>query len=364
MYIYEEEYFYKSIVKKEKEDVFTAWIQRDMSYDTFFIAKKNGERQISAIKRDSVLYEVQKNLKEYFLKFPVSAATKGFIPGESYFEFLKPHINKKFYIRIDIKDFFGSIPMTSIQEELSRGCKVKPILQLIVYLCTLDDKLPQGAVTSPVLSNIAFSKVDQRIIKYCQSLLTLQKNGEKRANDIVYTRYADDLLFSSDEFDFKNSKYFLYMIKKILRENGYLVNPEKLKYGYGKIVLSGFVVGEDIHLSRKKCKQLNTILFYFDKRANGKMRRPYSVDASKVMDSNLINNLNTLAVLDENEKSLNFQTVNDLINYLCGYRSFLISVVRNNQNIAQQKGGHIEQIANKIDKIQKVVDSLAKHYEK
>ncbi len=365
MYIYEEEYFYKYVVKKEKVNVVTAMLRREEFYETFFIAKKNGEREINAIKKPSVLYEIQKNLKEYFYKYPISVAAKGFIPGESYFEFLKPHMGRKFYMRVDIKDFFGSITTDTLSKELSRGCKVESIVEIMVQLCTINDKLPQGGVTSPVLSNIAFTKVDQRIIKYCQSLITLYKGAERKANDIVYTRYADDMLFSSDNFDFKKSKYFLYMIKKILLENGYKINSEKTKYGYEEIVLSGFVVGKDIHLSRKKCQQINSILFYFDKRTPQKRRRPYSVNHEKISHDDMIKELNKLSIPNENGERLSFGNVNDLINYLCGYRAFLISMVRSNMGKSrEEKDVHVTQVNKRIEKIQKLVDALAKHYEK
>ena len=64
---------------------------------------------------------------------------------------------------------------------------------ILTSLCTLQGRLPQGAVTSPALSNICFAAMDQKISDLCDSMR------------VTYTRYADDLTFSSDNFERINS---------------------------------------------------------------------------------------------------------------------------------------------------------------
>ena len=357
MYIYDKSFFYNSIIKLNEEKIIEVISNKEEYYDFFSIPKKNGYREICAIRKSSILYEVQIGLKEYFSSFSISNAAKGFIKNNSYFDFLNPHVNKKYYLRIDIKDFFGSITKELIFDKLNAYCKFEDIVNYMVDLTTMDGKLPQGAVTSPILSNIVFTKIDQRIIKYCQSLINVFEDDEQKVNDVIYTRYADDLLFSSDFLDFKNNAYFSYIIKKILNENGFKINYEKMKYGYNQMVLSGFVVGENIHLSRKKMNELNSLLYYFDKRET-LTNKKYRPNLNKITDNDLITNINSLKIGEKNGKNIRFENITDLINYLSGYRAFLISVGKVNINFDKQK----EQNCNKINKIEKLIDELARKY--
>lgn len=108
----------------------------------------------------------------------------------------------RYYLRIDIDSFFDSITTKLLNETLSYYFKTtdevsnSTLLKNTVDLITLNDALPQGAVTSPVVSNIVFRQLDLRIKRYCDKL------------NITYTRYADDMLFSS-ESKFLNEDYFM-----------------------------------------------------------------------------------------------------------------------------------------------------------
>lgn len=346
MYIYEKNYFYQNVINISEDRINEIESLIENCYDYFSIPKKDGYREICAIRKPSILYNAQRDLKKFFDKIPISSAAKGFRKEQSYFDFLKPHISKKYFMRIDIKDFFGSINGEMIFNSLEKYCKFEDILQHIVNLCTINNQLPQGAVTSPVLSNIVFARVDQRIIKYCQSLYSNYVSEDDKINDIVYTRYADDMLFSSDYFDFKKNSYFLKVIKKILIQNGYNINYDKMKFGYERISLSGFVVEHDVHLSRKKVKEINSILFYFDKRGNI-TEKPYKVSNAKIREEDMLTKLSVIK---------SFQSICQLLDYLCGYRAFLISVCKANMHTDNKTKQHQK----RIEKVELLVDELVK----
>lgn len=355
MYIYEESFFYTKILKCEKADVQNLLVNKKEYYTYFSIPKKDGLREIAAVKKDSQLYHVQVRLKNYLSGLPMPEVAKGFIKGSSYFDFLLPHLNKRFFLHIDIKDFFGSIKKEQIIKALKCCCDVDDCINAMADLCTLDGKLPQGAVTSPVLSNIVFARTDQRIMKYCQALAICHIDGKQCLNDVVYTRYADDLLFSSNYLDFKDKKNFLNTVKKILVENCFQINQSKTKYGENQIVLSGYVVGKNIHLSRKKMSDLNCILHYFDAREQMEHTK-YKVDVDKLKDEKeLIQKMNDECQRENEEQ---FRTIKDILNYLCGYRAFLIAVDKVNSS----KDSNILQNRNRIKKIEKIVDKLAQRY--
>ena len=94
-------------------------------------------------------------------------------------------------VALDIKDFFPSIKRGAIETALL-GCSSelkgnKDLREAVLWAVTRHDALPQGAPTSPTLSNLVFRRLDYRLAALA------------RAYKASYTRYADDLYFSSDE---------------------------------------------------------------------------------------------------------------------------------------------------------------------
>ncbi len=340
MFILSKEYLIENIIKHEENRIITAMLNNIAFYEEVKIPKKRGVRTVYNIERSSELYDMQKNLQRNFLaKVELPVCVKGFCKDTSYGDFLKEHTNKKYYMRMDIKDFFSSIKEAQIQESLKDIVKTQDAMKIIIKLCTYEGYLPQGAVTSPTLSNIVFRRIDQRILKYCQKF------------NITYTRYADDLLFSSNKIDFRNNKWFYKKIKYILQENGFKSNYSKRHIEQDKICLGGFVVKEEINLSRNKLKNINKILYYFkDKSKDSK----YCIDKNLIND-NCLSGINKMNITDSKGKKRWLTTVPELINYLCGYRSFLIGIVNSNEDTNSKK---MKNLKSKIKNIEKVVKSL------
>lgn len=327
--ILSEEYFYKNIVKFNVEKVQEVIVYKENYYKTFYISKKTGQRKISSVSQFSDLGVMQKNiLNNFLIKIPLPLCVKGFVKNSSYIEYLNEHINKKFYMRIDIKDFFDSITNEQIRDNLFEYIKVFDVLDYCVELFTYKNKLPQGAITSPAISNIVFRRIDQRIIKYCQRF------------DITYTRYADDLLFSSNELNFKTQQWFYNKIKYILGENNFRCNCSKKHLEENKICLGGHVIQNDIHLSRKKLKNLNKILYYFKDFSN---TSKYIVNY-KLFQKDYLAEIKKLNIVDKRK----FNKKEDLINYLCGYRSFIISIVKVNDINKNNLNNKIKQLESLI----------------
>lgn len=144
-------------------------------YKEFALAKKGGTRTINYLEKDSKLWGLQQRLLINFLdKQDLPVCVKGFRKGESYYSFLSEHIGAKYYLRVDIESFFPSITDDCIKNGLSSllVCNSSEekgkLLDLVCDIVTLDGTLPQGACTSPMVSNLIMAKVDQRITKYCQ----------------------------------------------------------------------------------------------------------------------------------------------------------------------------------------------------
>ncbi|MDF2924778.1 MAG: hypothetical protein K0R57_3692 [Paenibacillaceae bacterium] len=266
--------------------------------------KKQGTRTLQCIESDHILYKIQRQLKNNFFDYiPLSNHAYGYVKGKSYFDYLAIHKNKKFYLRLDIKDFFSNIKEKKLRNTLAyyiNDIEVNPELKLIDFVLnvvTLNGQLPQGAVTSPVLSNIFFRPLDIRISRYCKKF------------GIEYSRYVDDLLFSSDSL-FIQKRNFFNGICKILKSNGFSINPQKVIKVKNQISLNGFVIGNDIRLSRKKTARLSAIIYCYQ-RSKGKNI------------SDLISTMKEHFKMGEKEK-VNLPWLH---NYLAGYRSFLLSML-------------------------------------
>lgn len=306
--IYKDDFFYKNILKKDEDMIEEIVTSKEDAYYSKIIPKNDGIRELKCIKNDKELYNVQKNLSNNFLaNIPLPDYVTGFRSGYSYRHFLVPHVSsqkKKFYIRIDIKSFFESINPKLIEEALSYYIRINnqnTVLENIVEITTLNDELPQGAVTSPAISNIVFRPLDIRINK-------LAKNYKAH-----YTRYADDLLFSSTRSRIHSSN-FIKMVAKIIGSKDFQINGKKLKKSIGELSLNGFVVGKTLRLSRKKQSCIKTILYLYNNNSYKKVK-----DLIKDINSNV------------NFKDDSFSSKEDLINYINGYRSFYISWLPNDK---------------------------------
>lgn len=283
-------------------------------YKEFQIPKKGGMRTISCLETGAPLGRLQRCLLNNFLeRQDIPVCVKGFRKGESYRSFLYEHIGSRFFLRLDIADFFPSITAEWIKNELS-GLLVcdsnegkDDLLNLIADIVTLEDKLPQGACTSPAVSNLVMARIDQRITKYCQAF------------HMRYTRYADDLLFSSDDFCYSEKKWFIRKMKYILRSKGLALNYSKIKFGEGEFALNGYIISDrGIRLSRNRLSDIkHTVAFVRD---NHDLIDRCGVEAFLV-------DVNKLPLKYRNLRTYPFKTVFQLLQYLCGYRAFLISMM-------------------------------------
>lgn len=358
MFIVDRDYFIRSILASSEEELTRVMRNGSNNYRQFSIPKSGGKREINAIEKESALGRLQANLARNFLnEIPLPPLVVGFVPDKSYIDFLRPHIGKKYYLRVDIHDFFGSVEEKQIRLQLEEyfSEKCHECLDDIVSLCMLDGKLPQGAITSPTLSNIVFRRVDQRVMKYCQSFDSVYVENRRVSENIVYTRYADDMLFSSDAIDFSGNLYFLGMIRKILKDAKFKVNDQKTRFGNKEITLSGFVLSQNIHLSRKKMYSINKLVHYFGK-TDHYARKKYRIKKT-LFTGDWIAEVNLLKLQDGRGNEKHFTSASDVLNYLCGYRAFIISVIRGNP----VKDNSIEQLQRKVQKLELIIDAVTAH---
>lgn len=182
-------------------------------YYDFEIPKRNGGiRQISA--PYPVLLNAQRWIYENILiQQPLHKNSKGFIKNVSIVDNAREHLNQKYLLKMDIENFFPSIKINRIISIFRNLGYTKKISYYLASVCCCNQELPQGAVTSPALSNIITKRLDYRL------------TGIAEKFDLKYTRYADDFTFSGESLPVRLITY----IEKIVADEGFVVNPSKTK---------------------------------------------------------------------------------------------------------------------------------------
>ncbi|MCM3124432.1 MULTISPECIES: reverse transcriptase family protein [unclassified Mesobacillus] len=313
---------------------------KSQAYTEMMIYRKGKQREIKSLKKNSDLYLLQKRLAENFLNnIPLPNNVCGFVKNNSYKDFLLPHNIKdrnktRYYLRLDIADFFNSISEEKVRKTIDEYITINneeeknSIISAIVGLVTFNGCLPQGGVTSPVISNLVFRRIDLRIRNYCDKL------------GIIYTRYADDMLFSANRENLHKGS-FIKMLINILKGSGFVLNRKKIKRGINFISLNGFVVGNNVRISRSKRKEINRFIYNYEKGGIPKTA------------TELLSKLNG-EIFSSRIKP--FETKTDIIHYLAGYRSFLILWLPENKEDNWYRES--TKLLDKINKIIKRLESL------
>jgi len=133
------------------------------------------------------LREIHKLILDYVERRHVfSSSSYAYRCGFSIYDCVKTHKNGISFIKLDIKDFFGTININKLKNRLEVPPNVTRSLQdELIDCCSFDEKIPLGYITSPILSDVYLKSIDN---------LLLSKIKEYK--DVTYTRYADDLIFS------------------------------------------------------------------------------------------------------------------------------------------------------------------------
>lgn len=240
---------------------------RKRYYRQFHIPKKSGGvRTITA--PDGQLKDLMFTLNFIFstLYQPTNAAM-AFLPNRSVKTNASRHIGRNYVLNLDLKDFFTSITSHDVEHGLMTLGIGQDIARLLSLICTYPEKtetakyhnvVPQGAPTSPVLSNICSVTLDKRL------------EGLARRFHLTYTRYADDMTFSSNHNVYQPDGDFMTELYNIIRECGFLVNPKKTrlqKRGVRQEV-TGITVEKHANVSRKYVKNLRALIHHISLQDN------------------------------------------------------------------------------------------------
>jgi RNA-directed DNA polymerase len=264
----------------------SAVISTEGLYRHFQIRKRSGGHRVISVP-DPTLMTVQRWIAAYILNPQrVHHCSFAFKPQASILRCAARHVGARWLIKMDVAGFFGSISEIQVYR-VFRSLGYQPLVafelaRLTTHAPNISDRyrhaewqakchpspissynrgrigyLPQGAPTSPMLSNLIMRDADAEI------------EGLAKAAGVRYTRYSDDLTFSTrDDFDRARAKRLVWRVSAVLRQMGLEANPQKTRVvppGGRKIVLGLLVDRATPRLSRDFRSMLRQHLYYLER---------------------------------------------------------------------------------------------------
>ena len=212
-------------------------------YQEFWMRKRSGGyRMISAPDKD--LQAIQSTIYSRILSSVtiVHPAAVGFRCGRSVVDNAAPHLGKRYVLKMDIHDFFGSIRSPRVRQTFKKIGYPENVSKVLRALCCLHRHLPQGAPTSPALSNIVGYEMDRKLAALAAEY------------GLTYTRYADDLTFSGDVFP---KEQIIPQVKRIIRDEKFEPNHKKTHFmnQSSRKIITGVSVASGVKLTIPKSKK-------------------------------------------------------------------------------------------------------------
>lgn len=239
------------------------------NYTSFAIAKKSGGvRTITAPKL--WLKDIQKTL--------LRVLNSGFIPKGSASAYsakrgivynAKRHVGRRFVFNVDLREFFPSINFGRVRGMfMAEPYGLSPVIATVIaQICCYNNMLPQGAPTSPIISNMICAQLDSQLLRLA------------RRTRCQYTRYADDISFSTYAHVFPRSVANVTyhdgsmvasvsdLLRGIIKQNGFEVNDDKvsIQSKATRQQVTGIVVNEKLNVRRSYIKNVRGMLHALEK---------------------------------------------------------------------------------------------------
>ena len=241
---------------------------RGYDYARFTLPKRRGGTRAIEAPNDKLKALQRRILQRLLNPLPMHPAATGFVRGRSIVDNARPHVGRGVVINLDLADFFSSITaerVTTAFRGLGWSAEAATILSRI---CTHEGRLPQGAPTSPAISNLVCRRLDERLTK-------LVKRFDGR-----YTRYADDVTISlpglgrnkrlrrkpKNKPPLKRPRFpsrsLITTLRRIVEEEGFVIQMKKklrVQRPHQRQTATGLVVNRAIHLPRATRRRIRAM---------------------------------------------------------------------------------------------------------
>lgn len=299
-------------------------------YTTFTISKRRaGKRTIKAPKEE--LKAIQRRLADFLQdKVEFRQPAHGFVRKRSIATNAALHVHHRAVLNVDLKDFFPTINFGRVRGLfMAEPFKASPaVATILAQICCHEGALPQGAPTSPVVSNMICARLDAQLQR-------LAKN-----HGCIYTRYADDLTFSKRKGSFPKDLATEddlsgiavgQELREIIEKNGFQIHPDKvhLYRNTHRQTVTGLIVNTRVNVPRKFIREIRAMIC--DWRKHGLKaaeethhqkfyRRPSRLGAKPTLPRIIEGKLNFLKMIrgadDQVRRNLQRQLVNVWPEYL------------------------------------------------
>jgi len=224
----------------------------DKHYRNVFIPKRDGSKRKLSVP-DLILKQVQRSIADNILvQYPISRYAKAYKMGSSVQQNALPHVDKRKILKLDIEGFFDHIMYSQVKDIVFYEEKfAESIRILLTMLCYYKESLPQGAPTSPAITNIIMYDFDETVGAFCSN------------RQIAYTRYCDDMTFSGD-FD---ERELIRFVKDELCKLGLFLKKSKTAVicEDKRQTVTGIVVNKKMNVAKKYKKKIRQEMYYIKK---------------------------------------------------------------------------------------------------
>lgn len=221
-------------------------------YHTAQIPKRNGSVRRLLVP-DALLNTIQKNLLHHVLDgLSFSVYATAYKKKTTVLDNALSHVGQEQVMKLDIENFFENITFPLVYQSAFPAIYFPPaVRRILAELCCYEDYLPQGAPTSPTVSNLVMKSFDNYMGAWCEE------------RGIHYTRYSDDMTFSGvfDEVELKNK------VKNYLLTMGFVLNEKKTKLlgKHTRQTVTGIVVNEKADVGRAYKREVRAEVYYCKK---------------------------------------------------------------------------------------------------
>ena len=247
-------------------------------YQSVEIPKRGGGTRILSVPVARLKF-LQTKINELLQgMYSVRNCVHGFVPKKSALTNAQEHLGRRHLVKVDLLDYFGQISLQRVKGVLRSLGIPQAVSEVIAVLCILKDSLPQGAPTSPVLANMVTFRLDQELVQF------------SKKNRLRYSRYADDIVFSSysrprivhSNIETHYARLKLTDIDEkllaIFEQENFKLNEEKLYYcgKDARRTVTGYTINEAVNVPLKHVRRVRATLHNIRKNGYDAEQRKFS----------------------------------------------------------------------------------------
>jgi RNA-directed DNA polymerase len=219
-------------------------------YHEYTVPKRTGGRRKIAAPEPELKRIQRLILRRVLRRLRAHAAAMAFERGRSIVTHAAAHASKAVVVRIDVKDFFGSLRADQVRSYFRAIGWDDAAADLLTDLCTHRGSLPQGAPTSPRLANLLSHRLDARLSALARNL------------GAAYTRYADDITYSFEADDGAAVHTLVRVTGLVLKDAGLTMHMKRklrVRRRHQQQLVTGLVVNEGVRLPRRTRRWLRAV---------------------------------------------------------------------------------------------------------